>query len=79
MDLLKPGMEITLADARSASAPTRSRQEPFAVSPKQVEVVANTPDEATLTLTTCHPKGSARQRLIVKATMVRSNLETQPA
>jgi sortase (surface protein transpeptidase) len=47
------------------------------VSPKQVEVVANTPDEATLTLTTCHPKGSARQRLIVKATMVRSNLQNQ--
>ena len=46
---------------------------------KQVEVVANTPDEATLTLTTCHPKGSARQRLIVKATLVRSNLETDPA
>jgi sortase (surface protein transpeptidase) len=39
-----------------------------------LEVVANTPEEATLTLTTCHPKGSARQRLIVKATLVSSTV-----
>jgi sortase (surface protein transpeptidase) len=38
--------------------------------PTDVAVVANTPDQARLTLTTCHPKGSARQRLILSATMV---------
>jgi len=38
--------------------------------PTDVGVVANTPDQAKLTLTTCHPKGSARQRLILRATMV---------
>lgn len=79
LDLLKPGMEIRLQTPIGECA-YEVTEEPFAVSPKQVEVVANTPDEATLTLTTCHPKGSARQRLIVKATMVRSNLQTtQPA
>ncbi len=40
------------------------------VSPTDVGVVANTPEEARVTLTTCHPKGSARLRLIVTATMV---------
>jgi len=44
--------------------------EPFVVSPSQTHVVDNTPAEARLTLTTCHPKGSARQRLSVTATMV---------
>ncbi len=42
----------------------------FVTVPTDVGVVANTPDEARLTLTTCHPKGSARQRLVLKATMV---------
>lgn len=78
MDLLKPGMQVIL-QTPIGECTYEVTEEPFAVSPKQVEVVANTPDEATLTLTTCHPKGSARQRLIVKATMVSSDLETQPA
>jgi sortase A len=78
LDLLKPGMEITL-QTPIGECTYEITEEPFAVSPKDVGVVANTPDEATLTLTTCHPKGSARQRLIVKATMVTSNLQTQPA
>jgi sortase A len=76
LDLLKPGSKITLRTP-VGDCTYAVTQEPFPVSPNQIEVVANTPDEATLTLTTCHPKGSARQRLIVKATLVSSNLETQ--
>jgi len=34
--------------------------------------IANTPGSKTLTLTTCHPKGSAAQRLIVKAELVKA-------
>lgn len=37
--------------------------------------VIDSTDEAVLTLTTCHPKGSARQRLIVRAELV----DTAPA
>lgn len=37
--------------------------------PKDWSVVEET-DEAMLTLTTCHPKGSARERLIVRAELV---------
>ncbi len=78
LDLLKPGMEITL-QTPIGECTYKITTEPFTVSPKDVSVVANTPDEATLTLTTCHPKGSARQRLIVKATLVRSTLQGQAA
>jgi sortase A len=78
LDLLKPGMEITL-QTPIGECTYEITKEPFAVSPKDVSVVANTPDEATLTLTTCHPKGSARQRLVVKATLVHSSLPGQPA
>lgn len=73
VDLLEPGSEITLYTP-IGSCTYEVNQEPFVVYPHQTEVVANTPDEATLTLTTCHPKHSARQRLIVKATLVRSDL-----
>ncbi|HEX5096664.1 MAG TPA: class E sortase, partial [Acidimicrobiia bacterium] len=45
-------------------------QEPFAVKPTETSVVANTPDRATLTLTTCNPKYSARERLVIKADLV---------
>ncbi|MGH9026180.1 MAG: class E sortase [Acidimicrobiia bacterium] len=37
------------------------------VSPSQTEVLDPTPNAATLTLTTCNPKYSAAQRLVVKA------------
>jgi sortase A len=78
VDLLDPGSEITL-QTPVGSCTYEVTQEPFIVAPDQTEVVANTPDEATLTLTTCHPKGSARQRLIIKATLVRSDVGAEAA
>jgi sortase A len=73
VDRLKPGSEITLTTP-IGTCTYAVAQDPFVVRPTQTEVLANTPDEATLTLTTCHPKGSARQRLIIKATLVRSDV-----
>jgi sortase A len=73
LDLLDVGQQITL-ETPIGSCTYEVNRDPFVVSPTQTEVVANTPDEATLTLTTCHPKGSARQRLIVKATLVSSSV-----
>lgn len=35
--------------------------------PDDWTVVANDPSTSTLTLTSCHPKGSARQRIVIKA------------
>ena len=72
LDQLHTGSEITL-QTPIGSCTYRVTRAPFVVSPDALSVLANTPDEATLTLTTCHPKGSARQRLIVTATLVRSD------
>jgi sortase A len=50
-------------------------EDPFAVNPDQTEVLDPTTDAATgeplatLTLTTCHPRFSASERLVVKATL----------
>jgi sortase (surface protein transpeptidase) len=41
---------------------------PFVVSNTDFTVISQNPGH-TLTLTTCHPKGSARQRLVIKAEM----------
>jgi sortase A len=43
---------------------------PFVVDPSNIGIVANTPGEKNLTLTTCHPKGSAKQRLVIRAHLV---------
>lgn len=71
MDLLEPGDTITL-ETPIGECTYEVAADPFVVRPDQTEVVANTRDEAKLTLTTCHPKGSARQRLVLSATMTRS-------
>src|SRR3546814_395100 len=71
VDLLEVGDEITLQTPIGECTYAVS-EEPFVVKPTDTHVVANTPDEASLTLTTCHPKGSARERLIIKATLVTS-------
>jgi sortase A len=74
LDLLRPGHEITLVTPIGRCTYEVSAN-PFIVAPEDVDVVANTPDEARLTLTTCHPKGSARERLITTATLVHSDVE----
>lgn len=74
VDLLKVGDEITL-ETPIGTCVYQVTEPPFPVSPRQTDVVANTPDQATLTLTTCHPKGSAKQRLIIKARLARQTLK----
>ena len=62
VDLLEVGDKITL-ETPIGKCTYEVSQEPFTVGPRDISVVANTPNTATLTLTTCHPKGSAKQRL----------------
>jgi sortase A len=45
---------------------------PWVVSPTDVSVVSQNLKGSYLTLTTCHPKGSARQRLIVRLELVQT-------
>jgi sortase A len=75
VDLLEVGDKITLQTPIGDCTYAVS-EAPYIVRPNQVEVVANTPTRATLTLTTCHPKGSAKQRLIVKAELVQTGVVT---
>ena len=75
LDHLKPGDEIFLETPVGKYTYKVSR-DPFVVTPTDFSVIAQTPGK-TLTLTTCHPKGSARQRLIVKAELV-SETANQP-
>lgn len=51
---------------------------PFSVLPTNTSVVANTPGQYTLTLTTCTPIGSSSHRLVVKAVLVPSSLHPAP-
>lgn len=65
LDRLKPGDEIIL-ETPLGSCSYKIDRDPFVVAPTDFSVVDPT-DTATLTLTTCEPKGSAARRLVVKA------------
>jgi sortase A len=69
-DRLRQGDEIILETPLGIDTYRVSR-DPYVVSATDFQPIAQSPG-STLTLTTCHPKGSARQRLIVKAELVRS-------
>ena len=64
IDELVPGDAITIVTLSGTFNYTVTQQ--LVVSPKEVSVLDPTPN-ATLTLTTCHPKYSANQRLVVQA------------
>jgi sortase A len=68
LDHLKPGDDIVLETPIGKNVYKVSR-DPFVVPNTQWDIISQTPGH-TLTLTTCHPKGSAKQRLVVKAEMV---------
>ena len=76
LDRLKIGDEIFL-ETPVGKYTYRVTQNPFAVEANDFSVIAQTPGH-TLTLTTCHPKGSARQRLVIKAEL-ESPTANQPA
>jgi sortase A len=73
VDRLAPGDQITLVTPVGSCVYQMSKG-PFVVSPTDIQVVANTRGSHNLTLTSCHPKGSASQRIIVRATMVSSTV-----
>ncbi len=76
--LMRPGDPIFIQtqqgnfryDVIDACRPKCTGSGSFIVSPKDRTVLAPTPDDNLLTLTTCHPKYSAQQRLIVRARLV---------
>lgn len=68
LDEVPVGAEITL-ETPVGTCRYRVGAAATVITPDQVEVVAPT-DTPRLTLTTCHPKGSARQRLVLQADLV---------
>ena len=68
LDRLKPGDEILLETPIGTHTYKVSR-DPFVVEATDWTVISQT-STPTLTLTACHPKGSARQRIVVKADLV---------
>ena len=69
VDQLKPGDTIELTTPIGGCVYQVARA-PFVVPPSELSVIEPT-GERSLTLTTCHPKGSAAQRLIIRATWVK--------
>ncbi len=68
LDRLRPGDEIVLETPIGTHVYKVSR-DPFVVENTDWSVISQTPTPS-LTLTACHPKGSARQRIVVRAEMV---------
>jgi sortase A len=69
LDQLKPGDTIELTTPIGGCVYQVSKA-PFVVAPTDMTVIDPT-GERSLTLTTCNPKGSAAQRLVVRATWVK--------
>jgi len=69
LDQLKPGDIIELTTPIGGCVYQVAR-DPFVVAPTDLSVIEPT-GERSLTLTTCHPKGSAAQRLVVRSTWVK--------
>ena len=69
VDQLKPGDTIELTTPIGGCVYQVAR-DPYVVAPTDLGVIDPT-GERSLTLTTCHPKGSAAQRLIIRATWVK--------
>lgn len=69
LDQLKPGDTIELTTPIGGCVYQVAR-DPWIVAPTDMSVIDPTA-ERSLTLTTCHPKGSAAQRLIIRATWVK--------
>jgi len=82
IDQLRPGDTITLetpigrCDYEVDEAPAPTFRSPagmaasWVVAPNDLRVIDQDPAKAELTLTTCHPKGSAKERLIIRARKV---------
>jgi sortase A len=65
LDLMKPGDKVIL-ETPVGTCTYSVNKDPFVVQPNDFSVLDRT-STGTLTLTTCHPKNSAAQRLILQA------------
>lgn len=82
IDELEPNDEITVTTVQGKFTYTVMKQEDgtghIIVNPNQTEVLNEMPGKNTLTLTACHPKYSASERIIVFAQLKGQPLPTPP-
>ena len=69
VDRLNPG-DLIILETPIGKCTYEVDRKPFIVSPKELSVVDNDLSKRELTLTSCHPKHSAKQRIIIKARLV---------
>ncbi|HET7488302.1 MAG TPA: sortase [Acidimicrobiales bacterium] len=72
IDRLKSGDAIILETPVGSCTYEVNEKGPFVTTPTDFSVVANDPGTHALTLTSCHPKGSAKERIVVKASLTKS-------
>ena len=70
LDKLKSG-DVVILETPVGSCTYEITITPRVILPTDLSVVANTPDQKLLTLTTCHPRGSAAKRLYVQAVLTK--------
>jgi sortase A len=70
LDRLKTG-DVVILETPIGSCTYEITVEPRVILPTDLSVVANDPAAQMLTLTTCHPKGSASRRLYVQAKLTK--------
>ncbi|MDP8958844.1 MAG: class E sortase [Actinomycetota bacterium] len=73
LDLLRPGDVVYVGASVTGEAEVARYRvtETFFVTPEEVWI-ADPTEQPTLTMFACHPKGSARQRIVVRAELVRA-------
>lgn len=85
LDEMHPGSQVILETPFArytyvAVQPFAGHANPWVVSPTDYGVVANQKSVHLLTLTTCNPKGSARQRLVLRLELAKTeNLQPKAA
>ena len=70
LDRLKSG-DVVILETPVGSCTYEVTVEPRVILPTDLSVVANDPSRHLLTLTTCHPRGSAARRLYIQATLTK--------
>ncbi len=84
MDELVPGDIVELetpfaVHTYRAVDPFAGHANPWVTTPTDFKVIDPEPGKSLLTLTTCHPKGSAKQRLIMRFELVKTEQLRPPA
>lgn len=69
LDDLEPG-DLVVVSGRSGREAMYRVEDTFVVAPEDIWITYDIPGRSLLTMFACHPKGSARQRIVVRAVLL---------